>query len=64
MTHYIRIWNLKVLCPVVRKEPQWSDREPNSNRKLSSQKVSFLPEMQAQEIEQRMREWSTRIGPT
>ena len=44
MTHYIRIWNLKVLCPVVRKEPQWSDRDTKLPTKPSTPNV-FCPQV-------------------
>lgn len=51
----IGVWNLERPSPVARQEPQWSNRDTNPPSKVSTLK-SCLQEMQAKEVEQRLRE--------
>lgn len=55
VSHKIGVWNLERPSPVARQEPQWSNRDTNPPSKVSTLK-SCLQEMQAKEVEQRLRE--------
>ena len=55
VSHEIGVWNLERPSPVARQEPQWSNRDTNPPSKVSTLK-SCLQEMQAKEVEQRLRE--------
>ena len=55
VSHKIGVWNLERPSPVARQEPQWSNRDTNPPSKGSTLK-SRLQEMQAKEVEQRLRE--------
>jgi hypothetical protein len=49
------MWNLKRPLPVARQDALWSNRD-NTNTKHSTQNLLCLEEMQAQGLEQRLRE--------
>jgi hypothetical protein len=57
------IWNLKRPPPVARQELQWSDRDTILPIKLSTPNLPCLQEMQAEWMEQRLREWPTDNRP-
>jgi hypothetical protein len=57
----IRIWNLKKTLSVATQDPQWSDRGTNILTKISTQNLSCIQEMQAQEKEQRPRGWPDQL---
>lgn len=56
----VDIWNLKGPTHVARQELQWSNKDTNLPSKLSTQNLPYLQEMQAQVMEQRLREWTSK----